>query len=151
MPCNIRKSNLSVRYMANITINPDQFAASLESVLEEYRQEAFEGVRKETKLAMKRLVKRTKNDAPKRELPGRAAGTYAKHITSRVLHQSPTGYVEEWYVKAPEYPLTHLLNDGHALHQGGRAQGTRFLTNASADEVKAYELAIRQVIERASR
>lgn len=142
---------MSVKFMANITINPDQFAASLENVLEEYRREAVEGVRKETKAAMRSLVKRTKNDAPKRELSGRAAGTYAKHITSKILYQSPTGYAEMWHVKAPEYPLTHLLNNGHALHQGGRAEGTGFLTDAAADEAKAYELAVRQVIERASR
>lgn len=140
-----------MKCMAKTVINPDQFANALEGILEEYRLEALEGVRRETKSAMRRLVKRTKNDAPKRELKGRAAGTYAKNITSKVTLQSPTGYAETWYVKAPEYPLTHLLNNGHALHQGGRAEGTGFLSKASDDEAKAYELAVRQVIERAAR
>lgn len=137
--------------MANITIEPDKLASALDDILEEYRQEAFDGIRKEVKASMKTLVKRTKSEAPKRELSGRAAGTYAKNITSKITYQSPTGYQETWYVKPPEYPLTHLLDKGHALRQGGRAKGSGWLTRASAEETKVFELAVRQVIERASR
>ena len=137
--------------MDNVIIDPTKFASMFETVLKEHQKEVFEGVVRETKRSMKNLVKRTKNSAPARELKGRAAGTYAKHISSRIAYKSATGYVEEWYVKEPEYRLTHLLEKGHALHQGGRAKGSYFLSKASADEIKAYELALRQVIERASR
>lgn len=137
--------------MSNRAIEPDLFALTLNNVLEEFHEEVLTGVSKETDQAMKRLVKRSKNDAPKRELKGRAAGTYAKHIASKVSYSSSTGYSKLWYVKAPEYPLTHLLNNGHALHQGGRVEGSYFLSRAAEDEAKAYELAVRQVIERASR
>lgn len=134
-----------------VNILPEQLSDVLMGILEEYDEQIVEGSCKAVDKTMRRMVSRSKADAPKRELPGRPAGTYANHITSKVLSRSKTEYTKVWYVKAPEYPLTHLLNNGHALHQGGRWEGTGFLTKIAEDEKKSFEEAVRQVIADASR
>ena len=44
-----------------------------------------------------------------------------------------------WYVKAPNYRLSHLLNNGHATRNGGRVQGTNFIGIANDEIQKEYE------------
>lgn len=136
--------------MAAKSILPEQLTGALTGILEGYNERIAEGSRKAVDKTMRSMVARSKADAPKRAMRGRPAGTYAKHISSKTLVRTRTAYSKVWYVKAPEYPLTHLLNNGHALHQGGRWEGTQFLTRIAEDERKSFERAVRQVIADAS-
>ena len=63
-------------------------------------------------------------------------------ITSKVYLSS---------LRAPEYRLTHLLANGHALRQGGRATGDPFLANACRIHSAKFEARVKGAIRDAGR
>ena len=67
------------------------------------------------------------------------AGRYRDHIASKVKDKTPNGNIYAWYVKAPEYRLTHLLTNGHEKRNGGRTRGDPFLANALNEVLPDYE------------
>ena len=52
-----------------------------------------------------------------------------------------------WYVKGSDYRLSHLLEKGHALRNGGRARGFGFIAKAKAPILESYMKKIKEVIE----
>ena len=103
----------------------------------------------ETKKAMKELVQKTKATAP----VGKRTKHYRDNITSKVSQKADDSlgvglrYGELWYVKGSDYRLSHLLNDGHALKNGGRVKGTQFITKATDEIETAYLENIKKAIE----
>lgn len=107
-----------------------------------YTSEIKEKTDKRTAECMEKLVKKTKDTAP----VGHRKKHYKSYITSKKL--SNGRYM--WYVKAPEYRLSHLLENGHALRNGGRTKGTHFISKANEQIQKELEEGIRKDIENAS-
>jgi hypothetical protein len=112
--------------MSNQLVNIDQLNDAIINSLEDYNKDVVEGVKKVTKKAMNELLKDTKNTAP----VGHRAKHYKDNITSKTLEESDFGLSKLWYVRGSDYRLTHLLNNGHALRNGGRYPGTNFLGKA---------------------
>ena len=52
-----------------------------------------------------------------------------------------------WYVKAPDYRLTHLIVHGHATKDGGRTRGNPFLKNALDEVLPEYEREVEEVLK----
>ena len=50
-------------------------------------------------------------------------------------------------MKGSNYRLSHLLNDGHQSRNGGRVQGTGFITKASEEILEEYEKEVEEVIK----
>jgi uncharacterized protein (DUF2147 family) len=130
--------------MSNKTVNLDALNDAIKNALDEYHTEVVEGIKKETVEAMAELVEKTKATAP----VGNRKGKYKRSITSRVDSENKYGVTMAWYVKGKEYRLTHLLNDGHALRNGGRYAGTKFLDNATEEIQAKYLRAIEEVVKR---
>ena len=114
-----------------------------------YNEQINEQLREVTRDSMKKLVKETKATAPR----GRRNGRYRKHITAdyKSLKSSPRGLKGQdvsatWYVRAPEYRLTHLLVYGHATKNGGRTSANPFLHNAREKVVQEYEQKVQEVL-----
>ena len=116
-----------------------------------YSEEINEKLREITRESMKQLVKETRATAP----IGRriAKESYRKHIAAdyRGLKKSAKGLKGQdinavWYVKAPDYRLTHLLVNGHATKNGGRTQGNPFLHNARDRVVAEYEQKVEEAL-----
>lgn len=130
--------------MANIS-------EQMEQVLTTYRVGVEEKIRVATEAKMKELVKKTKATAPK----GKREGEYKRHITadySRLRKPSARGLQGNnisatWYVRAPEYRLTHLLVNGHATRDGGRTQANPFLQNAVDQVIPEYEREIEEILQ----
>lgn len=130
-------------------ISVDALVSKISEELTYYQQSVIDkAVQDETKKAMKTLVQKTKETAP----VGKRRKHYKDNITSKVLHKSARGYGvryrELWYVKGPDYRLSHLLNNGHALRNGGRFDGTKFITNATEEVESAYLEQLEKAIEK---
>lgn len=133
-------------------ISVDALVSKISEELTYYQRSVIDkAMTEETKKAMSDLVQKTKDTAP----IGKRTKHYKDSITSKVLHKSDLGYGvryrELWYVKGSDYRLSHLLNDGHAKKNGGRVEGTKFITKA-ADEIEtAYLENLKQAIENGGR
>lgn len=107
--------------MADISI--DNLAEAINEEVAKYGKAIKEETKKLIRDAGKRALEETKARAPVR------TGDYQKSI--RVTYnQKEAGVISTGesagyaliYAQAPHYRLTHLLENGHALRQGGRAR-----------------------------
>ena len=121
----------------------------IERVLTIYTEEINTKLRDITRESMRKLVKETKATAPR----GRRNGQYKKSITANYqgLKPSANGLKGQdinaiWYVRAPEYRLTHLLAYGHATRNGGRTSANPFLQNAVNKVIPEYEQKVQEAI-----
>lgn len=127
--------------MSNDVISVDQLSETINKELDNYNKVVIKGTKDEAKKHMAKLVKETKNTAPKK------TGKYKRAITSRKEWENPLGVEYIWYVKAPHYRLSHLLEYGHATRNGGRTKAFHFIKNASDPIIESYIKAVERVIE----
>lgn len=109
--------------------------------LNTWDKEINEAVDSESKKSMAQLVKKTRATAP----VGNRQQHYRDSISSKnekTLRRNT--YI--WFVKGSDYRLSHLLEDGHALRNGGRVEGTHFIQNATDPIIDAYIKAIEGVL-----
>lgn len=123
--------------------------AQMAQVLTIYAEEVNEKLRIITTESMKQLVKETKANAP----IGRRKGQFKKNIaadysgtrrTARGLRGQNVHAT--WYVRAPDYRLTHLLVNGHATKDGGRTTPDPFLQNAVDHILPEYEQKVQEAL-----
>ena len=127
--------------MANDKITIDDLADAIGERLTVYQSETARKILGVTKSTMKRFVKITKQTAPRR------TGKFAKAIRSTVEDNGITSSKGIWYVGGKEYPLTHLLVNGHQLRQGGRTKGDPFLENALESVADEYIKGIEEAVK----
>lgn len=125
------------------TITFDKLGDAIAEELSLYGDTVINGVKKEAKKSMSRLVKETKATAP----VGRRRKHYRDSITSKKLEETGRTVSYLWYVKGSDYRLSHLLENGHALHWGGRVEGTHFIKKASDPILEQYYQAVEEVIK----
>lgn len=128
----------------------NDFNEQMEQVLTIYAEDINEKLRELTTDSMKKLVKETKATAPR----GRRKGQYRKNITAdyKGTKKSARGLKGQkvhaiWYVKAPDYRLTHLIVHGHATRDGGRTNANPFLNNALDKVLPEYEQNVQEAIQ----
>ena len=107
-----------------------------------YSKAVKEGINKEAEKSIKQLVKDTKATAP----VGKRRKHYRDSIKSKSYHTTRSDkYI--WYVDGPDYRLSHLLENGHALKNGGRVEGTHFIKKATDPILEQYVKAGEEVIK----
>lgn len=127
----------------------DDLGTQMEQVLTIYSEEINDKLRTITTESMKKLVKETKATAPigkrhgrfKRNIAADYSGTRRSARGLRGQKVSAT-----WYVKAPDYRLTHLLVKGHATNGGGRTNPNPFLQNAVDQVIPEYEQKVQEAL-----
>lgn len=129
--------------MSNQIVDISELNEAITNSLEEYNRDVIEGVKKTTTQAMKDLVKSTKTTAP----VGNRTKHYKDNIASKTTDESMYGLTKTWYVRGSDYRLTHLLNNGHALRDGGRYPGTNFLGKAVDVVIPWYLAKIEEVVK----
>ena len=130
--------------MADRRIHVGELGSALEQELTIYAGEVEDALREVTTRNMQNLVKKTKATAPK----GRRKGRFKRSITADYTGTKGKGrkVSATWYVRAPEYRLTHLIVHGHELPQGGRSKGNPFLQNALDEVLPNYEREVEEVL-----
>ena len=125
------------------SIKPTDLGKAIAEQLTLYHEDVIEAVNAASEKAVKALVKKTKQTAPKR------SGDFRKAITSVSKENTATGDKEfTWGAKAPHHRLTHLLVKGHQKPNGGRVPGDPFLENALAEIMPEYEKDVEEAIKR---
>lgn len=129
----------------------NDFGEQLERVLTIYSEDINDKLREITTQTMKNLVKETKATAPRGRRDKK--DSYSKHISGDYTgtRKSNRGLRGQdihavWYVRAPDYRLTHLLVKGHATRKGTRTRSNPFLHNARERAVAEYEEKVQEVL-----
>lgn len=125
------------------SIGIDRLDEAIAKELNLYGKNVIEGIKQEAKSSIARLVKDTKATAP----VGHRQKHYKDSIRSKKVSENDRSVLYLWYVAGSDYRLSHLLEDGHALRQGGRVEGTHFIQKASDPILEAYLKAVEEVIK----
>ena len=126
-----------------MSISIDNLADTIGKELTLYNNRVVDGIKKEAKRSMNQLVKDTKSTAP----VGNRKKHYRDSISSKKIFENYRSIVYLWYVKGSDYRLSHLLENGHALRNGGRTTGTHFIKKASDPILEQYVKAVEGVIK----
>lgn len=113
-------------------IKSDDFSKALNDVLINYSGEINRVIKRNVDKSMAKLVKTSKEKANER------TGKFKKHITSKVTNATATGYTKTWYVSGGQHRLTHLLEKGHALRNGGVTKGSLFLSRSIEEVIPEF-------------
>lgn len=117
-------------------------SAAIEQELTSYHESIVEKLDAAGDAAVKKLVKLTKATAPVGK-----RGSYRKNIAGRRLFKTKRASKHAWFVKAPDYRLTHLLIRPHPTPNGSQTKGDPFLKNAVDEVLPEYENAVKEAIE----
>ncbi len=125
-----------------MSVSVGQLTEAISRELTLYNQHVIDGVKKEAKKSMDQLVKDTKATAP----VGNRKKHYRDSIKAKKTAESDRAVEYTWYVDGADYRLSHLLENGHALRNGERVEGTHFIKNASDPILEQYLQAVEEVI-----
>lgn len=112
-----------------------QLSSSIVDALKEYTDEVTEGLEKAKEEVAKDTVKVLKSTSPKK------TGAYAKS-----WRRKKVGSAQVIHVAAPHYRVSHLLEKGFALRNGGRVSGKPHIAPAEEQAIKKYEEKVEKVI-----
>lgn len=107
----------------------DNLAEAVTQALSEYSEEVLEATKKEVRNVAKQTVAELRDSSPKK------TGEYAKGWKSKVQHESRNDIrITVYNAKKPQ--LTHLLENGYALRNGGRFTGIPHLRIAEQNAIQ---------------
>lgn len=125
-----------------------ELADRMTRILQDYGKEIDEIIDTEAKTAVKDLVKNTKRDAP---VNAHSHGRHYKdQISSKTLKSSTHKKSYLWYVNGDRYRVAHLLNNGHALRNGGRYPGDQHVTRNAEIATATFEERVKEAIQNGS-
>lgn len=108
-----------------------------------YGNDVIGGIKNQALKSIKQLVADTKATAP----VGNRKKHYRDSIKYKKMSENDRSVNYLWYVEGSDYRLSHLLENGHALRNGGRVEGTHFIKNASDPILKKYLETVEEVIK----
>lgn len=123
----------------NITIT--QLSQKMQKTLNQYASNITGKVKTLAKETAIELTKNTKRDSPVK------TGQYKRHINYKKTRETSTNAVYIWYVKDPEYRLTHLLAKKHRKKNGGWVKANAYLSKNVTEAKKKFIRDVKEIIE----
>lgn len=127
-------------------VDIDSLDIAIKETLELYHENIINGIKKQTEKSAKELRDETKKQKFKKD-----TGNYRKAISVKKTYENSRSCTWTWYVKAPHYRLSHLLEKGHAKRNGGRdTQDTiayHFISRATTKIGDEYVRLVTEVIK----
>jgi hypothetical protein len=125
-----------------VKVQIEGLANAINTELKLYSQNIRDGIDRVGEKNIKDLVEDTKNTAP--------VGKRRKHYKNSIKYKTRKSRLNTWfiwYVNGSDYRLSHLLENGHALRNGGRIAGTHFIQKATDKMLENYEKDVEEVIK----
>lgn len=127
------------------SINVDSLASEILKQLESYSEEVTEGIKKSVDIVAKEVNEEIKSHITFVE----HTHDYVKAFKIKKVTDSQYNRSRTWYVSGDQYRLTHLLEKGHALQQGGRAKAYKHIEFGEELAQKRMEELSKEVIKNA--
>ena len=125
----------------------DEFVAALSKELSSYSEEITEGIKK----AVDTVGNETNAEIKKHITFNQITGEYVKSFRVKKVYESKNRKIKTWYVANGHHRLTHLLEKGHALWQGGRAKAYPHIKYGEELAIKRMEELSMEVINNANK
>lgn len=130
-------------------IAPETLGQAVNSILDNYITGVNAALDSAGERAITEMTQLTRASAPyssSRHFRGRphfkSSIVWRKEDAAAVSESSFT-----WYVKRPNYRLTHLLENPHATRSGGTVPGRRFVRSAYQQVISRYESDIADAVK----
>lgn len=118
-------------------VTADELESVIGDYLTEYSQEVKDNVKKLTEEVSEEAIEELKNTSPKKS--GKYARAWAgKKEGNKIIIYNAKGQ------------LTHLLEHGHTLWQGGRTRAFPHIKPVEQNLIKKYEEGVKKAIEESS-
>ena len=133
--------NLLLQAIVVSKIAISNLSDAVNDILENYNSEITKNTKKIIHEVSEDFKNNTKNDAPKGKRK-----KYYKNIDVKTTFENSRGVTDTWYVKDPEYRLTHLIKNGHQTKNGGRTKGNDFIDKNFSKAEKELESKIGEIL-----
>ena len=126
--------------------NVDEMADLINEYLSNFSQEVTDGIKNGTQIIAKEVNAEIKSHITFKE----HSKEYVKAFRIKLTGDSQYNRSYTWHVAKGQYRLTHLLENGHALPQGGRAKEYPHIKFGEELAIRRMEEITREVIENAN-
>jgi hypothetical protein len=131
--------------MSNNTVSVHDFAAAMLDMMQNYTEEVTEGVKRAVDTVAEEVNQEIKNNVTFTERTKK----YLKSFKLKTSHEDRCNKRKTWYVGNGQHRLTHLLEKGHALQNGGRSQAFPHIQYGEELAKRRLEELAREAIENA--
>lgn len=128
-----------------MNVNIDELANLIVQSLESYTQDITDNVKKAVDTVGQEVNEEIKNHVTFKQ----PTGKYVKSFRVKTSFEDRYNKRNTWYVANGQYRLTHLLENGHALRDGGRSTAYKHIKYGDELAQKRMEELARGAIENA--
>lgn len=125
-----------------------QLHVQLSRYLTLYSTHVAEQINAKASATMQRIVDTTRATAPRRA-SSHGKPHFYRSITSKELATPSNESAFLWYVRKPNFRLTHLLESDHKSRSGRTVSGYHFVQRALDEELPAFEADVKEVLRNA--
>lgn len=123
----------------------DEMADLIAEYLSNYTQGITDEIKRDVDTVAKEVNEEIKNHITFEQ----PTGEYVKAFRIKTSYEDRYNKRKTWYVANGQHRLTHLLEKGHALHQGGRARAYPHIKYGEELAKRRMEELAREAIENA--